>query len=203
VSIDGNARGVSPLVVDDLSAADHVVAVDGETGSARRTITVAGGALHEMVFSLTPSPASSASSASAPVGGWVVVSSPFPVDLIERDELVGTSGAAKVMLAAGRHSINLRNEGLGYMASRVVEVAPGRVVHVTVSPPQARANINARPWADVTIDGTPAGQTPLANVSLPIGPHEITFRHPQLGQRTERVAIAANRENRISVDFTK
>jgi hypothetical protein len=55
----------------------------------------------------------------------------------------------------------------------------------------------------VSIDGAPAGQTPLANVSLPIGPHEMTFRHPQYGERTERVTVAANRENRVAIDFTK
>jgi hypothetical protein len=63
--------------------------------------------------------------------------------------------------------------------------------------------VNARPWADVLIDGIAAGQTPLANVALAIGPHQITFRHPELGERTERVVITAKGVNRVAVDLDK
>jgi hypothetical protein len=195
VAVDGRARGASPLVVDDLAAGEHVVSVEGESGSAQRTITVASGATSEALFSLARS--------AAPLGGWMVVSSPFPVEVSERDEIVGSSGASKIMLAVGRHNIVLRNDALGYAGQRSVEVVPGRVVRVDVDPPRARVNINARPWADVSIDGTAVGQTPLANLNLPIGSHQITFRHPQFGERTDRFTVAANRENRVAVDFTK
>src|SRR4051812_19982084 len=40
VSIDGRPRGVSPLLVDDLAPAEHVVAVNSNTGSAQRSIVV-------------------------------------------------------------------------------------------------------------------------------------------------------------------
>lgn len=195
VAVDGQSRGVSPLLVDDLDVGEHLVSVDSGNGSAERTIAVASGATNEVLFSLART--------TAPVAGWLVVTTPFPVDVLEGNEIVGASGVTKVMMAAGRHNVILRNEAIGYAAPRAIEVAPGRVVRLNVVPPQARVNINARPWADVSIDGAPAGQTPLANVSLPIGPHEMTFRHPQYGERTERVTVAANRENRVAIDFTK
>jgi hypothetical protein len=137
------------------------------------------------------------------VAGWIVVSSPFPVEVLERDETVAASGAKKVMLAAGRHTFALRNSALGFEESRTVDVAPGAVVPLNVAAPATRLNVNARPWADVAIDGAPAGQTPVANIEIPIGPHEITFRHPQLGERTEQVVITAAGPNRVSVDLTK
>jgi hypothetical protein len=196
VTVDGRLRGTSPLVVENVAAGEHVVSVEGETGTAQRKITVANGATSDVLFSLTHS-------AAAPVAGWMVVSSPFPVDVIERDEVVGSSGASKIMLAAGRHNVVLRNDALGYAAPRNVEVVPGRVARVEVEAPQARVNINARPWADVSIDGVAVGQTPLANLTLPIGSHQITFRHPQLGERTDRFTVAANRENRVAIDLTK
>lgn len=195
VSLDGQPRGVSPLTIDDLTAAEHEVAVASNAAVARRTISVTNGVTKEVVFSL--------SEPTAPVAGWVSVTSPFPVDLVERGEVVGTSGTAKIMLAAGKHDIVVRNEAVGYEAPRVLDVAPGRVAVLRVTPPDGRLNINARPWADVLIDGVPAGQTPLANVALGLGPHQITFRHPELGERTEHVVVSAKGVSRVAVNLEK
>jgi 1,6-anhydro-N-acetylmuramate kinase len=57
------------------------------------------------------------------------------------------------------------------------------------------------PWADVWIDGAAAGQTPLANVSLLIGRHEILFRHPQLGERREVAVVKVDGIARVSAVF--
>jgi hypothetical protein len=195
VALDGQPRGVSPLTIDDLAATEHVVTVASDTGVTRRTISVTNGVTKEVVFSL-PAP-------TAPVAGWVTVTSPFPVDLIEHDEVAGTSGTAKIMLAAGRHDVVVRNEAVGYEARRTLDIVPGRVAVLQVIPPDGRLNVNARPWADVLIDGVAAGQTPLANVELGLGPHEITFRHPELGERTERVVITAKGVSRVAVDLNK
>jgi serine/threonine-protein kinase len=195
IVVDGKPRGLSPLIIDGLSAAQHAVTASSDAGSAERSVAVANDVTTEVVFSLPRS--------TAPVAGWIAVSSPFPVDILEQDEVVGTSGTSRIMLAAGKHELELRNESVGYTASRTVDVSAGSVAAVDVVPPQAIVNVNARPWADVSIDGVAAGQTPLANVALAIGPHEFTFRHPQLGERTERVMITASGVNRVAVDLTK
>ena len=62
---------------------------------------------------------------------------------------------------------------------------------------------NARPWADVLIDGISVGQTPIANLAVPIGTHQVVFRHPQLGERRESVVVGVKGPNRIAVDLTK
>jgi hypothetical protein len=62
-------------------------------------------------------------------------------------------------------------------------------------------SINAVPWADVLVDGSAAGQTPLANVSLPIGPHEIVFRHPQLGERKRTVVVTVEGLAKVTQTF--
>ena len=51
----------------------------------------------------------------------------------------------------------------------------------TVSVPNGSLSINALPWADVWIDGRSVGTTPLGNLSVPVGIHEIVWRHPELG----------------------
>jgi len=195
VTVDGRSRGVSPLVIEDLPPASHNVTVTSETGSAQRTITVADGTTKEVVFSLPRS--------QAPLGGWVTVTSPFPVDVIEHDEVVGTSGTARTMLAAGSHDVVLRNDSVGYEAHHRIDVTAGRVATLEVVPPKASVNVNARPWADVLIDGVSVGQTPLANLMLPVGSHQITFRHPQLGERRESVLVSAKNVNRVAVDLSK
>jgi hypothetical protein len=55
----------------------------------------------------------------------------------------------------------------------------------------------------VLIDGRPAGQTPLGNIELPIGPHQITFRHPELGERTRQVVVAAQGVSRVAENLTR
>ena len=67
----------------------------------------------------------------------------------------------------------------------------------------ASISVNARPWADVFLDGDNVGQTPIANLPVSIGSHEMVFRHPQLGERKQTVSVSVNGPNRIAVDLTK
>jgi hypothetical protein len=195
VEVDGKPYGVSPVVIDGLAAAEHRVKVSSDNGSVHRTIAVAADVMTDLVFSLPRT--------TAPVAGWVAVSSPFPVEVVEHGEIVGSSGASKIMLAAGRHEVVLRNAGIGFEMPRSVDIAPGRVVPLAVDPPKGALNVNARPWADVLIDGNLVGQTPLSNLPVPLGPHQITFRHPQLGERSERIVVTAGAVNRVGVDLSK
>jgi hypothetical protein len=195
VTIDGAAAGTSPLTVDGLSAEPHTVIVAGATGSAERTVTVAAGHTATVVFSLPK--------VSGPVGGWLSVIAPFEVQVIEKDEVIGSGGAAKVMMAAGRHDIVLANRALDYQESRRVEVAAGTTTSVRVDPPKVTLSVNARPWADVAIDGNDIGQTPIANVTATVGTHQLVFRHPQFGERRQSVVLTGKGPNRIAVDLTK
>ena len=193
VTVDGRLRGVSPLVIDNLAEGEHVISVMSDAGSARRTVAMTAGVAKEVVFSLPRS--------APPAAGWLAVASPFPVDIVLRDAVIGTSGTAKIMLPSGRHDVVLRNDALGYAAPQTIEVVAGRTASVKVTPPTGLLNVNATPWADVLIDGHPAGQTPLANLAVAIGPHQVTFRHPDLGERTTDVMVAARGVNRVAVNL--
>ena len=195
VTVDARLRGVSPLVIDNLAEGEHTITVTSDAGSARRTVAVSAAVAKEVVFSLPRS--------TAPTAGWLAVASPFPVDIVERDEVIGTSGTAKIMLPSGRHDVVLRNDILGYAAPQTIDVVAGRTAAVEVTPPTGLLNVNATPWADVLIDGRPAGQTPLGNVKLAIGPHQITFRHPELGERTTQVVVAAHGVSRVAVNLSR
>lgn len=68
--------------------------------------------------------------------------------------------------------------------------------------PPAVLRLNARPWAEVTIDGAPAGVTPLVGVSLAPGAHDIGFANPALGtSRTEHLELAAGERRDVIVDL--
>ena len=58
--------------------------------------------------------------------------------------------------------------------------------------------MNARPWAEVTLDGSSVGQTPLSNLLVTVGTHELVFRHPQFGERRQSVVVTAKGPNRIA-----
>ena len=107
------------------------------------------------------------------------------------------------MLAAGRHDIVIANRSLGYEETRKIEVTAGKTVAIRVEPPKVSVSVNARPWAEITVDGNSAGQTPIANLLVSVGPHEMVFRHPQFGERKQTVMVTAKGPNRIAADLTK
>jgi hypothetical protein len=77
------------------------------------------------------------------------------------------------------------------------------MITVNVAAPNGRVSINAAPWADVWIDGNAAGQTPLANLVLPIGRHNVLFRHPQFGEQRQDVVVKVDGLARVSAVFQK
>jgi hypothetical protein len=139
----------------------------------------------------------------APVSGWVSVDAPVEVQVFEDGRLLGTSQTDRIMVAAGRHELELANETLSYRATRVVQVPPGRVAPVRVELPRGTMSLNALPWAEVWIDGQKVGETPIGNLSVSIGPHEVVFRHPQFGEQRHAATVTLAGPTRLSVDLRK
>jgi serine/threonine-protein kinase len=142
-------------------------------------------------------------SEAGPVGGWLSVASPMNLEIREDGSLLGVTTVPRVMLPVGRHQIELSSRILGYREVRTVDVSPGRVTSLKVVVPNGRLNVNALPWADVSIDGQNVGQTPLANISLPLGNHEVVLRNPEFGERRQTVVVTLHGVTRVGVDFSK
>jgi len=92
---------------------------------------------------------------------------------------------------------------LGFRVRQAVTIRAGTIARVPITPPMGRLSINAQPWAQVLIDDTAVGETPLANVPATLGEHQITFRHPQFGERRERVIVRADAPARVSTTFQR
>jgi hypothetical protein len=133
--------------------------------------------------------------------GFAAISAPIVLDVSEAGRGLGTSDN-QIMLSPGRHQLRLTNKALKYSTTQTVDIEPGEVRQIKLDPKGA-ANINAQPWAEVWIDGTKAGETPIANLALTIGVREIVFRNPQFGERRITATIIAGETASISVDLSK
>jgi hypothetical protein len=132
--------------------------------------------------------------------GRLALASPVDVDVLENGRLLG-SNTKPITLAPGAHDLELVNTTLGYHSRETVHVKTGQTTSLAVALPNGRLSLNALPWAEVWIDGKSVGETPLGNVALPIGPHEVVFRHPQLGERRQFAVVRADAVSRVSVNL--
>jgi serine/threonine-protein kinase len=69
--------------------------------------------------------------------------------------------------------------------------------------PTGTLSVNAIPWARVFVDGRSYGQTPRTNLTLPAGNHTLKLVTGGGEVRTKPIQIAANRETRITIDFSQ
>lgn len=196
VTIDGVPRGASPLAVEDLQAGPHTVVLETDLVSVTEEVTIAAGATVSLVVPLT-------APAGAPVSGWIALAAPVEMQVYEDGRLLGSSQSDRIMVSAGKHDIEIVNERLGYREARNVQVAAGKVSTIRVDLPSGTIALNALPWADVWIDGERKGETPIGNLSLPIGSHEIVFRHPELGEQRHVATVTLTAPTRLSVDMRK
>ncbi len=193
IAVNGQPIGVAPITIGDLAPGRYHVVASDANGTAERVIDLASGENNSVAFVL----------AGAAAVGWLQVSAPFDVQLIENGEIVGTNASTRVMLLAGRHELLIVNRALEFSEARHIDLRRGQTMQVSVEAPHVAININARPWAEVSVDGKPLGETPIANVDVAVGTRRLVFRHPALGERQETVVITTKPGQRIAVDLTK
>jgi hypothetical protein len=130
--------------------------------------------------------------------GGVRVLSPIEVKVIEGDRVLGSSADGPIVAAAGTHQLDFINTALGFRTRQVVTFRAGEIAPLNIAIPRGRLSINAQPWADVWIDEQSVGETPLANLDVTLGEHQVVFRHPDLGERRETVIVRADGTARVS-----
>jgi len=135
--------------------------------------------------------------------GGIRLSTPIELTVLDGDRVIGSSVEGPIFAAAGRHEFEFVNSASGYRTRQIVEVKAGQIVPFTVAVPNGTLNINAQPWAAVWIDGNAVGETPLGNLSVVPGEHEVVFRHPQLGERRQKTMVRAGAETRVAVNLEK
>lgn len=188
VLIDGQARGVTPLAVDDLSVGSHAVVFESDAGSVRRTVVVTSDGTAQIAESIYP--------------GWLKVFAPFEVQIAEGTRAMRPDDRNQIILSPGPHDLRFENRALGYAETRRVEVEPGRVTSLSLVPPSSTLTVTATLPAEVFIDGARVGETPLTDQPVSLGTRDVIVRSAAGVERrfTTTVTVAPVR---INVDFSQ
>jgi hypothetical protein len=200
VIVDGREVGVTPLTVALSPGVKAIRVRIGATGDQRTAAPA------PSIAEQTPDNADAAAiaqAASRERRGGLRLSSPIELQVLEGERVLGSSGDGPVVFTAGKHEVDFVNGALGYRSHQTVDIKAGQIVPMKISPPDGRVSVNAVPWAQVSIDGKAVGETPLANLPMPVGEHEITFRHPQLGEQAQKLIVKSGALARVSVTFAR
>ena len=196
VTVDGRVLGKSPLTAEGLAPGPHSVTVENDLGPVTQRVTIEAGTTASLVVPMS-------APRNAPVSGWIAVNAQVDVQLFENQRLLGSSQTDRIMVPVGRHELEVVNEALGYRAVKTVNVAPGQTANIKLDLPKAPMALNAVPWAEVWVDGERVGETPIGSVPVSIGPHEVVFRHPELGERRVVTTVTLAGPAKVSVDMRK
>lgn len=206
---NGVSERLSATVPPGESASRHLLLMPPATAAAPAPV-----AAPSPVVAPTPAPAAAASTttaaptpppavAVAPARGSVTFSLPFDVQVYEGGTFLGSNSGERINVRPGTHTFTLVNEPLGFRGDETVVVGAGQSVRRVVEQRSATLSVNALPWAEVLISGRSYGETPLANITLPIGVYRVTLRHPTLGDREVPVTVRLGVPNRAAVDLRR
>jgi hypothetical protein len=211
VLIGGIEQGHTPARLS-VTSGEHLIEVRGPGATRVVPITVPGGAevAHYIEFGreISPSPLPAAAPAASvvqettPRWGWLEVRAASSLEIRAGGRVLGRTGGERVRLGEGQQEIELVNSETGERVRRVAHIVPGKVTMLTIAGQATGVvHLNAAPWAEVWIGGRRVGETPLANVSVPVGRHEVVFRHPELGEKREAISVTAAVPVRLSMDM--
>jgi hypothetical protein len=175
VLVDGKPRGVTPLNLTDLSTGRHEVTLQSDAGSVQRTVTVtttAATVVDEAIFS-----------------GFVTVYAPFDVTVSEKGRVLRADDRHQIMLPPGAHELRVFNRALAYDVVRRVEVKPGGATNLQLTPDPSALTVTAAETAEVWVDGSRIGDTPLNAAPIPLGIHDIVVKRAGGGERRFTVTV--------------
>jgi hypothetical protein len=143
-----------------------------------------------------PDPRPAATPVVLAASGSLAISSPTSVDIYRGDQYIG-SAPVTVDISPGTYTFEYRHEELRKTVTHVIKSneTTRAMINFDVS-----VQINAKPWADVFLDGTekrPLGQTPVSEVRVPIG-GVLVFENPKFQAKKYRVT---GREKAIQIVF--
>jgi len=195
VTVDGKFVGRSPVSVSDLTPGTHTVLMQNDVGTQTERVIIENGRTASLVVSL------GAAATKASTAGWIRLDAPAEIQVLEDGRVIGSTDLERVMLPVGRHDLEFVNTPLGYRERRTVQVTAGQTTTLRPQWPNGSMAINAIPWAEVLVDSKRVGETPIGNITVPIGAHEVLFRHPELGERRMSVTVSVGEPLKVGVDL--
>src|SRR4029079_3442728 len=130
------------------------------------------------------------------VTGTLAVSSPTSTEIYQGEKYLGSTPTT-LELPAGTYALEYRHGDLRQTVTHIVKPRETTTAMVTFD---VTVQINARPWAQVFIDGAQRrslGQTPLSDVKVPIG-SALIFENPNFPAKTYRIT---GKETAVQIAF--
>jgi hypothetical protein len=117
--------------------------------------------------------------------GFLAVSAPTSAEIYMNGKRLGETPTT-LQLNTGRQTLEYRHGNLKVVMTHDIKAKETTTAFVTFD---VDVQINARPWAQVFVDGSTRralGQTPLGSVRVPIG-SVLTFENPNFPSKSHRV----------------
>ncbi len=128
--------------------------------------------------------------------GSLAVNSPIAAEIYQNGQYLGSTPTT-LQLPAGQQTLEYRHGELRSTESYDIKPNERTTASVTF---QITVQINARPWAQVFLEGAPRrplGQTPLSGVSVPVG-GVLVFENPNFTAKTYRIT---EKDSAIQLNF--
>jgi len=188
ITIDGVPHGAAPVRVTDLMPGTHTLAVETPLGAQEQDVVVQAGRVSQLAV---------------PTASWIKVAAPYELQVFEAGRMFGTTGSAPVMVPPGRHHFEFVNQALGLKLRQYVDAAPGQLAMVPLELPIGMMNLYSDQTAEVYVDGQKVGETPLPSLPVPLGSHEVVFRHPKYGDVRYTVSVTLVAPVQLKITFRK
>jgi hypothetical protein len=185
--LDGKSYGKTPVSIPDLDAGLHTLQLKGESGTVTRKVTIKANQttlLTESIYS-----------------GWLAVFSSIPVKVVIDGTPVSLTEEGRVMVPSGSHVVEFINEQFNYRDTERLIVRPGETTPHTVTLPAGTLRVTAPEGAVIFIDGQPTAGNPREGLSVAIGSHDISARHPELGERRTAADVKQGGLTEVALRF--
>jgi hypothetical protein len=185
--VDGKSYGKTPLTIPDLDVGLHTLQLKSESGTITRKVTIKNNQttlLTEAIYS-----------------GWLAIFSQIPVKVVVDGVAVSLTEDGRVMASPGTHVVQFINEQFNYRVTEKLEVRPGETTAHTLTLPMGTVRVTAPEGTAILVDGQPAHGTPSEGLSVAIGSHEISARHPDLGERRMPIDVKHGGLTEVTLRF--
>ncbi|MBI3490684.1 MAG: PEGA domain-containing protein [Acidobacteria bacterium] len=162
VIVDGKPRGVTPLLIENLTVGSHSVVLESVEGSLQETVKITAGDTRELNESIYP--------------GWLTLYSTFDLVATEAGHEIPQDEHHQLLLSPGPHDLRFENRALGYEETRHVDMKPGEVASLSIAPPRSTLTVTSSAPAQVWLDGKLLGDTPLGAVPIDLGTHAVVLK---------------------------
>lgn len=190
--IDGTDMGPVPVDIKDIRAGDHIIQVKAPGyQTAERHVQVGSGSSQIVKFDLNTEAAGD--------GGLLSVHSNLPRAVVSIDGAeIGTAPQERRRVSAGEHSVLVRLEGYKPFEQKV-QVDAGQTVTVQADlKAVGRLRVLSTPAkATVTINGLPAGTTPL-DTDVEVGETVVRIEQPGFQPFEQTLTIQGGKTETIS-----